>query len=536
MAQSVQDISRRLLIESAFLNYGCLRRVSDAEVDKLYAEIEKLNADPFKDDQTFEKVTQYKLESLKSKEELKERIHQMRAETANRALKIVAENANAEQIAGVLVDIGVSQKMAKRYAEVILAKNLHQELSPEDESLAIKSGAKTIGRRNKNKETEKTIWADQLANNLFDKIDILKKRTFTDLQTYQDAGFQNVLIEERMDDIKANLTGMKITLNYTIKPQNKEFSDQLRADCNKEGGVKENFYKLIGLLAENGKNAINSPSSSSNYQKFEAHMTKIYGKENVEAALDKALGKKEERQSKYAEKSKELYVKLMCSLLAKKYAFDRENHNSGVNYQDYARSLEQHFIKGLARGVNNVSALGFTEPDANNQALSFKEERKRAMEIRSAANEEKSASYHHKLPIGSGYDVTDRLFGKLDAVEKLAEASALINNIGNGCLVVGKDKHESLEAKGSYVLTANADNMIFASRYDASALQNALRSMPAEFQKAAAQYVRPNQTDLSVGLNLGEHAQMTALRQTLKTEEKSNTLTQIYSRLYPLEK
>lgn len=535
MAQSVQDVSRRLLIESAFLNYGCLSRVSEADIEKLYTEIEKLNADPFKDEQTFEKVTQYKLESVKSKEELKERIHQMRAETAQRLLKTVAENANADQIAGVLADIGVSQKMAKRYAEVILAKNLHLALSPEDEALALKTGAKSAGRRNKNKDNE-TIWADLLANNLADKIDTLKKRTYTDLQTYQDAGFNNVLIDERLDDIKANLKGIKITLNYTIKPQNKEFSEQLRADCNKEGGVKENFYKLIGLLAENGKNAIYTPSLSSNYKAFEALMTKIYGNENVEDALDKALGKKDERQSKYAEKSKELYVKLMCSLLAKKYAYDLENHNSGINYQDYARSLEQHFIKGLTQGINNVSALGFTEPDANNQALSFKEEKKRAMEIRSAANEEKSVSYHHKLPIGSGYDITDRLFGKLDAVEKLKEAAALINNIGNGCLVIGKDKHESLEAKGNYVVITNADNMILASRYDASALKNALRFMPTEFQKAVAQYVRPNQTDLSVGLNLGEHAQMTALRQTLKTDEKSSSLAQMFSKLYPLEK
>ena len=108
MAQSVQDVSRRLLIESTFLNYGCLSRVSEADIEKLYTEIEKLNADPFKDEQTFEKVTQYKLESVKSKEELKERIHQMRAETAQRLLKTVAENANADQIAGVLADIAVS--------------------------------------------------------------------------------------------------------------------------------------------------------------------------------------------------------------------------------------------------------------------------------------------------------------------------------------------------------------------------------------------------------------------------------------------
>lgn len=541
MAQSVQDVSKRLLIESAFLNYGCLQRASEADIAKLYEEVEKLNQLSEINEEALEKVIKYDIENIKSKEDLKLRIHEMRAKTAEKIFEDVAKNANEAQVAAVLESIGIPQKMSKRYAEQIFARKLYEELSPDDEKTAQKCRALSVGRRGKNKEQSRIIWADQLASHLFNKIDDLKKRTYFDLQTYQDANLKIELIEELLPDIKSNLNGLKIDLKYTIKEENRPFNEQVRADCNRPDGVKENFNKIIGLMAENGKNAVYNLNLQSNYDAFARQMWHIFGPEKVEDALNLALGVapegktmdaiKAERQKNYLAKSKELYTKLMVSLLAKKYEFDRQNSNRGINYKDYAQNIERLYITGLRNGENKVNVLGFTEPDEKNTALSYREELKRARDIRFATAEEQSVSFHHHLPVGAAFDVTGRLFGNQNKEEYLKNACALVNQVGNGCLVIGKEKHQSMEARGNYVVTANPMSTVFAARFNPRDAQNALRSLPNNdpLKEAGAKYA--NQPDLAVNIDLGENEQMRALRKTLKTESK-NSLLETYRRLY----
>lgn len=539
MAQMVQDVSKRLLIESAFLNYGCLQRASDADIAKLYTEVEKLNKLSEVSEEALEKVIKYEIEDIKSKEDLKQRIHQMRLQTAEKIFDTVAQNSNEAQVCAVLEDIGIAGKMANRYARQIFAHKLHEELSEDDKKTAQKCRL-LLGRQSKNKEQTKIIWADQLASNLFDKIDQLKKNTFLDLQTYQDAKINIDLIEEMLPEIKSNLGNLKINLNYTIRDENRPFNEQVRADCNRADGVKENFNKIIGILAENGKNAFYAPHLKSNYETFAKQMAHVFP-QNAEEALNLALsvdttGKtpqtaEAERQQNYLAKSKELYLKLMVSLLAKKYEYDHKGTPQRVNYKDYAQNIERFYITGLKNGENKVNVLGFIEPDVNANALSYHEEIKRAKDIWSATVQEKSASFHHHLPVGAAFDVSQRLFGRQSAEENLKNACALVNNVGNGCLVIGKEKHQSMEAKGNYVVTQTPINTVFAARFSIEAAQNALRSLPNgdPLKEAGAKYA--TQTDLSVSMNLGEHPQMSALRQTLKTENKS-TMLETYRRLY----
>lgn len=531
----VVDISKKLFIETAFLEYGRVARVSETDIDELYAKIETLNNwEQTGDDQALDKVIKYDLESIKSKEDLKQRINQIRLQTAEKVFQNIAAISSETEISGVLQEMGIKQALSTKLANTICNRKLAEPLSATDK-------INFLGRRAKNAETE-VIWADYLATNIFNNYANLKKRAALDYNTYQNGGFNHPLVNDLLPTLDAYIGDRQITVEYKTDPQTKPFRKQLRADCNRPDGVMRNFNTIVGLMAENGRNLVRLNGADSNFDKFTHQLQNWYGPEQAGQILNQALdidptGKtpadlRQAQIQNYNRKSEEMYVKMVASLLAKKRKFDIENKNRGINYVDYLQTLEQRYIKKLCEGINDVKMLGFNEPDADDKQLTRQQEFDRQKEIRDETAEQQIVSGHHKWPIGAAFDTYDKIIGKPKDANKLAECCKLVNRLGNLCFVIGKDKHQSMEPHGLCQITANQDSLFMASRIDPQALQSAMRDMPQNLQQAVAKHIKPGATDLSVTFKLDESPHISALRKNLQSNPQEINLEATFARLY----
>ena len=95
------NLNGRLLVGTAFLDYCALAEISNTDIDKLYAKIEKLNE--LSSEKDMELVVKYDLENLTSKDALKERIKQIRSQTAEKIFDYYAlSEQNAAVVQGVM--------------------------------------------------------------------------------------------------------------------------------------------------------------------------------------------------------------------------------------------------------------------------------------------------------------------------------------------------------------------------------------------------------------------------------------------------
>ena len=549
MANTIKDVSKRLLIESALMDYSRFIHVTDADIDELYRKIEKLNEECFNDEKTFALVEKYNLDAITSREDLKKRIDAMRGQLAEKIFDYYATGdaksdlgRHSESIALVLKDIGIKETIARKLAQSVCERKLKDDLSQDELDSFNKQAGKNSKRKKSSDKEEKIRWADLLAQSINDKQKILREKIYLDLQTYQDTGLPNPVIEEMLPDIKAHVNGIKISLNYETPKSAKPFRERLRDDFKRRGGSREATLILNGLLAENGKNLIRKPSAASNYDDFEKLLREYYGEKNYSKILDEALGIKtdgknddvlqQERRQVYNQKSKDLYCQLVASLISEKRKYDIENSNRGIDYGMYVQTIDHQYIRPLCSGRNNIGALGMVDAGSTAASASASEERKFRKQIMDDTAENQVASVHHHLPLGAADDVITRFFGKLDEEEKFAKSCELVNLLGNNCLVIGKDKHQSMEANGAYDVKQNSEGLVFAGRIDWNILNGVKDKLPAYLWKAFEQHLKPNAKtqDVALTMRFPESSYMADLRKTLQPEN-TTALSKVFERV-----
>lgn len=549
MANTIKDVSKRLLIESALMDYSRFIHVTDADIDELYRKIEKLNEECFNDEKTFALVEKYNLDAITSREDLKKRIDAMRGQLAEKIFDYYATGdaksdlgRHSESIALVLKDIGIKETIARKLAQSVCERKLKDDLSQDELDSFNKQAGKNSKRKKSSDKEEKIRWADLLAQSINDKQKILREKIYLDLKTYQDTGLPNPVIEEMLPDIKAHVNGIKISLNYETPKSTKPFRERLRDDFKRRGGSREATLILNGLLAENGKNLIRKPSAASNYDDFEKLLREYYGEKNYSKILDEALGIKtdgknddvlqQERRQVYNQKSKDLYCQLVASLISEKRKYDIENSNRGIDYGMYVQTIDHQYIRPLCSGRNNIGALGMVDAGSTAASASASEERKFRKQIMDDTAENQVASVHHHLPLGAADDVITRFFGKLDEEEKFAKSCELVNLLGNNCLVIGKDKHQSMEANGAYDVKQNSEGLVFAGRIDWNILNGVKDKLPAYLWKAFEQHLKPNAKtqDVALTMRFPESSYMADLRKTLQPEN-TTALSKVFERV-----
>lgn len=545
---NVNDISQRLLIESALMDYSKFLHITDADINELYCKIEKLNEDCFNNEESFALVEKYNLDAITSREELKKRISNMRAQMAEKIFDYYATgdktdiSRHANSIGTVLKDIGIKDGAAKKLAQSICDRKLQDTLTEEENKAFNILNGKNTKRKKETGEKEKVRWADLLAQNINDKIKVLKEKMYLDLQTYQDTDMPNPVIEKMLPEIKANISGIRIVLNYETPKSTKSFREKLRDDFKRLGGSQKTTLKLTGLLAENGKNLIRSPLSRSNYDDFEKLMKDYFGQDNYQKVIDTALGVKttaadkenlsQERRKSYNAKSQKLYCQLVASLLTQKRQHDLESGNRGTDYGIYIKTVDLQYIRALNNGENNMKLLGFAELNDTRGSGDLKTEYQISRQIVDDTAEKQVVSVHHHLPLGAAHDVITRLQGPMPEDEKLKKCCELVNILGNNCLVVGKDKHQSMEAKGAYEVKPDSEALIFAGRIDWKTINGISDKLPPQLKKAFTENLSPNGKIQDVGLSMQfpESKYMSELRQSLHSENKIS-LSKVFGRV-----
>lgn len=528
MTDDIHDVSKRLLIESALFDYARLANISEADIDELYRNVELLNSKCFDDEKAFETVTKYNLDSIKSKEDLKKRIESMRSHIAEKVFSYYDKIAyiNREKIAGVLKDIGVKQDLANELSRKIMSHQLHENMTP-DETEKFSAG----GNRSKNRKKSETIlrWADKLASAVKDKRKKLHEMLRVDLKSYEAMEQENPLVEKRLPQIKAHVNNESLTLNYKTRntDDDKKFRRDIRDDFGKEGGAKVTLLKLVGLLAENGKNSLKNSSCNSNYDSFKKLMTEYYG-EKAQEVIDTALGVngaetdkarlQEIRLDKYNQKSEEMYVKLAVSLASLKRA---DISGRDTKYDVYAKTIDDTYITSLRNGKNNVKCLSFVDTPDDKYAKADKElEKKLGRQFTDDTAEKQIVSVHHHLPVAAAADVCDNFFG--GTTDKLAAACGLVNTLGNLSMVIGRDKHQSMEARGNYELKQSPAGMIFAARLDWEKIDEISASFPAHLKKGMNKYLKHQKggvrwQDISVSMKFPESETVAEQRRQLNS-------------------
>lgn len=513
------NLSKRIFIDVALLDYCRMANVSEADIDKLYEKVEKLNDDAFKDEEAFNIVVENGLDEITSREKLKDRLDQMKAKLAEKIFDYYAIDGNSENaglIASSLAAAGVNKKEAATLAGAICEKKLREPYKKDQ------------------------LLADRLVGLLFSNQKKLKERLNQEFKTYQDMRTVNPVIEQIKPDILEYIGGVpkNNVFEYETRKEQKDFRQELRQDFSRAGGIRENFIKLSGLLALNGMNLVKGDNKTSNYDAFCGVVRDIYG-ENFTAEIDKALAVPEGtpdherdtvRKERYEAKSREMYLKLMAGVLSKKMTYDREagsSYGKISDYNVYVATVENSFIRKMANGVLDVRTLCLENADNNTPAASLREEKALYRQSLDETAERQIVSVHHKLPLGAAYDVHDRLFGKISPTDKFKNCCALVNNTGNMCLVIGKELHQRLEARGTYVQKATADSSVLRAEAEVSVLK--LR-MPDYLKKGLEKYLKAEKVDLSVNLNFSDHISMQKERQKLQVEKSVIGIEQKYAR------
>lgn len=500
---SNRDLAKHLIVETAFLDYCRLSAITDADIDQLYEQVAKLNR--LDHDEDMETVIAYDLESVHSKDDLRARIKEMRHQTAQKIFDYYnLSDENAGIVRNTMTGIGIPKDTAQKLTTAIAERTLDQPFD------------------------QKKSMADKLYDMLQGKQKLLKERLATDYETYRQTKVPNPVIQDIEPGINEHLSGMtrEQAMEYETKKEDYDFRQKLRADFSRPEGIRPAFLKLYGTMMENGKNQAQKPNSASNFDAFRKQMEQMFG-ENAPQEIDRALGinaaekapdaLRQEREKQYVVKCQEIYFKTMAGILSHKAEFDRNSGNNVSDYQIYVQTIERDFIRGLCNGQTNLNCLAFVEPD-NTVAKSKKEELALRKKYKDETAENQIVSVHHKLPLGAARDIFRKIFGKTDERAELAGASALVNNLGNMSLIIGKRTHQELEANGNYVVTANSDNMIFAARVNKEFLTSESLRIPSYLKEGIRKYALPSGKDniVKVNMNFSEAQEIAKQRQKLK--------------------
>lgn len=506
-----KDLSKRLVIETAFLDYCRLSAITDADIDQLYEQVAKLNR--LEHDKDLETVIAYDLESVRNKDDLRLRIKEIRHQTAQKIFDYYnLSDENAGIVRNAMTGIGIPKDTAQKLTAAIAERTLDQPFD------------------------QKKSMADKLYDMLQGKQKVLKEKLAVDYETYKQTKVPNPVIEDIEPSIQSHLSNMVRNkhLEYETQKKDVSFRKELRNIFKSSQGIRPAFLKLYGTMMENGKNQAQKPDSASNFDAFRKQMEQMFG-ENAQEETDKALGLKaqgslskdleSERQKLYNTKCQEVYFKTMAGILSHKIEFDKSNKNDTNDYQSYVQTIEQTFIRELRNGQTNVGCLAFIEPD-NTPGLSRREEQALRKKYMDETAENQIVSVHHKLPLGAARDVFRKIFGMKDKKSELDGASALVNNLGNMSLIIGKVTHQMLEANGDYQVTPQDDNMIFAARVNKDFLTSESLRIPSYLKEGIKKYAQPSSKDniVKVNMSFSEAPEISNMRKQLKAPNVSSNI------------
>lgn len=498
-----KDLSKRIVIETAFLDYCRLSTITDADIDQLYEQVSKLNE--LDHDEDLETVIAYDLESVHSKDDLRSRIKEIRHQTAQKIFDYYnLSDENAGIVRNAMTSIGISKDAAQKLTTAIADRTLDQPFD------------------------QKKSMADKLYDMLQGKQKVLKEKLAVDYETYKQIKVPNAVIEDIEPSIQSYLSNMVRDkhLKYETKKEDAGFRKELRDIFKSPQGIRSAFLKLYGTMMEHGKNLAQKPNSTSNFDAFCRQMKQMFG-ENAQEEIDRALGLKiqdilskdleSKRQKLYNAKCQEVYFKTMVGILSHKIEFDKSNKNDFCDYKSYVQTIEQTFIRGLRNGQTNVGCLAFIEPD-DTPGLSRREEQALRKKYMDETAENQIVSVHHKLPLGAARDVFRKIFGMKDKKSELNGASALVNNLGNMSLIIGKITHQTLEANGDYQVTETDDNMIFAARINKEFLMAENLGIPNYLKEGIRKYAMLSGKDkiVKVNMSFSEAPEISNMRKQLR--------------------
>jgi hypothetical protein len=535
--QQATDVSKRILVQTALLDYARMARVNDADIEYLYAKIKELEKKQYDDEITMNKSTTYDWEGITSPEVLKERIDALKDTLATKVLTTLGidkeHSANTVLVAEVLKNIKVSgRKMDPKEANQLATAIFNETL---DEPFSKK--------QNK---------AERLATVIYGDRENMKQRLRTDLETYRDANRTHPLITK---DFIADLQrcvgkkGSAVPMRYMTPKADEKNRKAVRDNFNAKGGPRENFLKALGCMAANAAYQRKHPNLNySNFDAFTKVMQAQFG-EKASAEIDQVLGLKligeetpaelkDKRLTAYNAKSKELYTKMMIGILTNKRKFDRENNNT-MDAGVYINTIEQQFIGQMRdRGVLDVGVLCFQEPDNTpTDSGDRNAEWQKYRENLDQGRERQIASVHHFLPVGAAFDMAEKLSDQdLPRLEdRVAVASEMANQLGNFGLLLGKAYHDKQEPKGDYLLTAEKNNCVFASEASAEILN--LSGIPADLRADMEKYLKPGTKEVKTFMNFSESALMQKKRQkecaSEKVEEKK--IEKVFAKYFPVK-
>ena len=119
------DLSKRLVVETAFLDYCRLFSITEADIDLLYEKISNLNK--LEKNEDLDIVVAYQLDTIHNKEELRSRIKEIRNQTAQ---KIFDPNKLPESISNVIkatmTSVGISKEIAQKLTTAIAEHSLDE--------------------------------------------------------------------------------------------------------------------------------------------------------------------------------------------------------------------------------------------------------------------------------------------------------------------------------------------------------------------------------------------------------------------------
>ncbi|MBO4284984.1 MAG: hypothetical protein J5895_01980 [Alphaproteobacteria bacterium] len=510
---SIENNNRTILLEVALLDYCRFSNVSDADIALLYERVEQIKKD-FENDKEYalDAMIQYDLENIKSKEDLKVRIKEKKAQIAGQILDYTGFS-NTEK-AFVFINTYLKSLGMKKDSVMLTNAMLSQKLNEHYD--------------------EKTTKADRLSNLLAGQTKQLKQNLAAHFEVYQKSKQKHDIVEQMRLDIEDHLSNVeqKTVFNFMVKAEDKAFRDLIRSDFNyhkkkdslsDKDGVKTAFLKMYGYMMEAGMKVLNGEKSESAYSLFKGKLEAFFGF-GYEDEMLKAFGASDlnECKKKFYEKSKSLYVKTVAALLSKKAEYDAEHKIFTTDMAEYIREkINISYIKGLQKGINQVSALGLVDEIGPNAKLSRGEEDALNKQLLGDLTDRQEVSVHHRVTIGSAKDIVQKLFGRVPYAQMRAIASDMVNTLGNVELVVGKAKHQSLEPKDKIVLSAEKSNIIFEARLSPLYMQQICKNGKIDEKLLTELKKYQNQTDISETLNFSESPYIAKER-----PKKINTLKQ----------
>ncbi len=381
----------------------------------------------------------------------------------------------------------------------------------------------------------------------------IKARLAADWQVYKKS--PSAALKPIEEDI-AGIISDKLDIRYTengnpdkIKNANKKVRDYFTKPLSRtEPLAKTTFLKLMGNLMQAGHDIIHDGTEGQallRYKEVKSLFKLQYGDTpETELLIDQALGITKQYSSQdeleaarlhaFKEKSKEVYINAVAGLLTKK------QEKSGSVPPDYIRNHIEPYMRALRNGSNNVLCLGIVE--ATESASDWD----KLSETKQKILEDKISTIHHKHPIASAITLymkfNPKLFGdkkpndlsEMELTDVARNAQKYVNLMGNYCMPIGADVHESMEPHGKYSIEKEKDNTILAARFNKAKVAeivsrlNLTPTVKKNYVDALNKYSHCDSKGNSlVTMKLPDHKQIDDYRETLHDGQKYSAVRDI---------